>query len=424
MGTMVNRVSKGYKWLIILLAAVGSNVCYMSIWLFYSFYDLIQVHFNASSVGMGLLGTISGGLMLLGYPVGGIIVDKLGLRKAAVICAAYTAVDFILLSQSSNFNTFLAAEAISCFGTGIAVAEYNKLVKFVSVPDTEGKNNGFLWMLYSASGSLIGLIVAYIVNTSGEESGWQLLCLFYGILSAVIAIVSIIFIKEDKFNEWSVMNKPDEDNAFHFRDLGKIILMPELWLISVVYFCTLMINAAGTYAVSMMRTVFLVPLGIVTAINVFKANFARIAIAPISGVLRDKFKSCQRISRLLIIIALVGFVIFFAFPMNEKYMWVGIVLVLTCTIAYSLECVTWAVPVSEIGISSKYFGTAVGIFNALGCIGDMFIYVLCGNWLTKYGTEGNRYIFGFIGAMLIIGFVASLLETRMQKKRLAKESSN
>ena len=69
-------------------------------------------------------------------------------------------------------------------------------------------------------------------------------------------------------------------------------------------------------------------------------------------------------------------------------------------------------------LAPSLYGTAIGTYNAIGCISDAFIYILCGYFVDTYGViTGNRYVFVFIGIMLFICLALTYVETKMIKKR-------
>ena len=156
-------------------------------------------------------------------------------------------------------------------------------------------------------------------------------------------------------------------------------------------------------------------------LGVFRTYLGRVILSPLSGAMIDKMGSSMGVIRILLGITLAGFILFFLFPMTSDYFWVAILLVAACTIGFGMQATCWITPISEIKVPIAYHGTAIGVYNGIGCISDAFIYVLTGSWIDKYGDiDGNRIGFAFIGVMLIICFILTIIETRMIKKRAAK----
>lgn len=414
---MTNKVSNGYKWLMLFLVGFGYSTCCMTIWMFYSYYDLMQEYFQATNTQMGYLGLITGLVMIVCWPVGGMVADKISMKKAFIGCMAFTIVFFVILAGLDNFNIYLIMLFASCFMMGIYYTLFGKIVKGVSTPESEGKNTGYFWAIYALGGTIIGALGSYFVGKMGM-GGWRpLMYMFIG-LAIVCAVVCYFCLDSSKFNDWTVLEKDKDATKFDMKQVKKVILMPEIWVASLIYFTMLMITCAGIRAVSMMKTVYMVPLGIVTFIGIIRQYIGRVILCPVSGALIDKWGSSMKVIRFLVAITLIGMAIFFIFPMGGDYWWVGIVLVVACTIGYGMQAPCWMTPISEIGVPVAYHGTAIGLYNGIGCISDAFIYIICGNWVDKYGDiKGNQISIGFIAAMLIICFVLTIVETKMIQKR-------
>ena len=414
---MQNRVTPVYRWLMLVMCGFGYSATCMTLWMFYSYYDLMQEYFGVTNTQMGYLGLITGLVMIVCWPVGGMIADKISMKISYVGCMIFTIAVFAIMSVSNSFNLYLVVVFASCFMMGIYYTLFSKIVKGVSTPETEGKNTGWFWALYSVGGTIIGALGSVFVSRMGL-AGWRPLMYMFIICSVLMIGMCLLFLKEDKFNDWSVMETSGTPSTFQFKDVGKVLLMPEIWVAGLIYFTMLMITCAGIYAVSMMKTIYLVPLGIVTFIATFRQYIGRVILSPVSGALIDKLGSSMKVIRLLLVVTMVGFVVFFLFPMGGSFAWVGILLVVACTIGYGMQAPCWMTPISEIKVPHAYHGTAIGVYNAIGCISDAFIYILCGHFVDTYGDiQGNKYVFLFIGIMLVICFVLTIVETNMIKKR-------
>ncbi len=413
---MENKVSNGYKWLMLIMCGFGYTGTCMNIWMFYSYYSLMQAYFGASNTEMGYIGTITGLVMIVCWPLGGMVADKIRMKTAYIGCMIFSVADFIVLAFSQSFSLYLVTVFLSCFMMGIYYTLFGKIVKGVSTPETEGKNTGYFWALYALGGSIVGAVGSYFVSKM-DLAGWRPLMFMFIAVDVVCSIICIAALDEGKFNDWSVLEGSGAPK-FQFSQVGKVLLMPEIWVAGLIYFTMLMITCAGIMAVSMMSTIYMVPLGIVTFIGIFRQYLGRVILSPLSGALIDKAGSSMKVIRLFVSITLAGFVLFFVMPMGNEYFWVGILLVVACTIGYGMQSPCWMTPITEIKVPIAYHGTAIGLYNAIGCISDAFIYVITGIWVDKYGDiTGNRISFAFIGGMLILCMVLTFVESRMIAKR-------
>lgn len=233
---MENRVTPGYKWIMLAMCGFGYSATCMTLWMFYSYYDLMQEYFGVTNTQMGYLGLITGIVMIICWPVGGMIADKIPMRVSYLGCMVFTIVVFAIMSVSNSFNLYLAVVFASCFMMGIYYTLFAKIVKGVSTPETEGKNTGWFWAIYSVGGTIIGFFGSMFVSKMGL-AGWKpLMYMFIG-CSILMCVVCVAFLREEKFNDWTVLDAPGESSGgFQLSQVGKVLLMPEIWVAGLIYF--------------------------------------------------------------------------------------------------------------------------------------------------------------------------------------------
>lgn len=418
---MQNRVKPGYRWTVSVLNAIGFYTASQLAWLFYGFFDFIKNYFDATGSQMGLIGTITGLVMIVCWPLGGMIVDRLPIRVSFIGSMVLTSIIYVINAFVTSFNVYLTIVFLSCLLVGAYYGLAAKMVKRLNTPESESKGLGWLWSFYAITGSLLGFAGAYLVKYL-DLGAWKPLMFMFAAFSAVVAIGGFFLVKEEKLNDWSQLQIGEASaSKFSFKQVTKVLLMPELWVAGLIYHTMLMMTAAGISAVSMLADIYMVPLYIITAIGTIRAYLARSVLSPVTGVIVSKTGDSMKLIRILVLLALAGIAVFFMFPMGGEYMWVGILLVAVMTIGFGMQAPLWMTPINELQIPVAYQGTAVGLYNAIGCIGDAYIYIVTGYLVDRYGIyDGNRYIFMLIAAMLILCFVLTLLCSKMIKKRRAK----
>ena len=57
---MENKVDSKFKWIMLAMCGFGYSATCMTLWMFYSYFDLMQEYFQATSIQMGYIGTITG----------------------------------------------------------------------------------------------------------------------------------------------------------------------------------------------------------------------------------------------------------------------------------------------------------------------------------------------------------------------------
>lgn len=418
---MENRVTPGYRVLMMVINAIAFYTSGQLAWMFYGFFDLIQAYFGASSSQMGLIGTVTGLVMIVFWPLGGMIADKLSIRMAFVGSMSVTTGIYVLYAFVTDFNMYLFMVFCSCLVVGVLYGLAAKVVKRLHTPDTESKGLGWLWSIYALIGTVLGFAGSYLIETM-DLAGWKPLMFLFAGASAVATIGGFLLLKEEKLNDWSALEKDtgEKKSGFSFADVKQVLLMPELWVAGLIYHTMLMITCAGIYAVTMLGNIYMVPLSVITAIGTVRAYLARTFLAPMTGSIVAKTGDSMKLIRFLVSLAIAGIVVFFMFPMGGDYMWVGILLVGVMTIGFGMQAPLWMTPINEIRVPTAYQGTAVGVYSAIGCITDAYIYVLCGYFVDTYGVyTGNKMVFGFIACMLVICFFLTIKCGKMIEKRNA-----
>jgi MFS family permease len=115
-------------------------------------------------------------------------------------------------------------------------------------------------------------------------------------------------------------------------------------------------------------------------------------------------------------------VIFMSMPAGSN---TTILLVLTlCAgiLTYMARGSMFAIP-SELEIPRKYAGSTSGLVCAIGYCPDLFIFVLFGYWLDKFGNDGYQKIFTYAAIVMAIGVLNAVATQLYKKKVLAKSLS-
>ena len=416
---MENRVKPGFRRIALFFNAIAFYTSGQLAWMYYGYFDLMKEYFGVSGTEMGYLGLVTGLVMIVCWPLGGMIADKLSIRTAFVSMMGATTAIYVINSFVTNYYVYLGIVFVSCLVVGGLYGLAAKVVKRIYTPETENTGVGFLWAVYAIIGTALGFSGAYLVELYGL-AGWSPLMFLFAGASAVAAIGGFFLLKEENLNP-VVVDESAEKSAFKFADVKKVLLMPELWVAGLIYHTMLMMTCAGISAISMLGDIYMVPLAVITAIGTVRAYLARVFLAPTSGAIVAKTKDSMGMIRYLCIAAIAGIVLFFLFPMTSDYMYIAIILVVVMTIGFGMQAPLWMTPINDMRIAPAYQGTAVGVYNAIGCISDAYIYILTGWFVDTYGVyQGNQMTFGFIGVMLAICIVLTIVCGKMIKKRNAK----
>ncbi len=168
--------------------------------------------------------------------VSGLLASRLGERKLIVAGLTVVALSMMAVSQAGGFWGVLVLYVVTGFGAGCANIPIMALVSHWFGRTLRGRAAGFI---VSGSGLAIvfsGWVIPLINGQVGAE-GWRWSWLLLGALSLVIAIASLILIR-NRPEELGLhpLGTSGEEHASHHRDLPDINAGPIITHLGVVYF--------------------------------------------------------------------------------------------------------------------------------------------------------------------------------------------
>lgn len=388
--------------------------------------------------------------------LGGIILDKLGVRKTGILATltmlvgtmirywALTSAELIgqswnILGSDTNAQVFMASVGFSIFCVGLEVAGIT--VSKIIVKWFKGKELALamgLEMAVARLGTGLAILVAPIIAFSNKVSTPVL----WGMILMVIGTFAFFFYTtKDKKLDTSLIaagEKPQEtseEDKFRLSDIGLIIKNKGFWLIAIL--CVLFYSAVFpflNYAADLMVNKFGVSpkfAGIIPSL----LPFGTIILTPFFGNLYDrkgKGASIMIFGSLLLIFVHA----MFSIPaLNQPA--VAVILVILLGIAFSLVPSAMWPSVPKI-IPEKQLGTAYALIFWVQNIGLMFVPLIIGKILDNYSVINREVVDGRIitqydytlpmVAFTILGVLALLfafwLKAEDKKKQYGLEKPN
>lgn len=383
-------------------------------------------------------------VFLLMLFVGGIILDKMGVRFAGILSCLLmlggTAIDFYAITfmdptQVLNINlqwiaysdptiklqVLVAALGFATFGMGYELC--NITVSKVVVKWFTGKEMALAMGIQVALlrlGTGLALAGAPMLADKISLSTPILIGLF---LVGVGLIIYLIFCSIDRKNESLLHDVASgDDEKFHFKDMGATMKNPGFWLITLLclfYYSSL--YPFLDFATKLMISKYGVEpsfAGLISSI----LPFTSIILTPLFGGMYDKIGKGATIMIIgTIMLTLVLAV--FALPLNSKVLAVCLMFILG--IAFSLlPSVLW--PAVPKIVPMNQLGTAYSIIYYIQNIGFMLIPIVIGGVLERNTVGDNvdytqaMWIFTGIGVAAIIVSVMILLIDRRKNYGLQK----
>ena len=150
---------------------------------------------------------------------GGIVIDRLGLRRSLVLCLIFMLAGSLLPALAPLYGIALIGRIVAGFGTGLSFIVCMKMVAVNFGPKKAGMIQGFYGGLFSG-----GSILAFYFLPSLVVYSWRLAFLGPAALVAC-CIVLVFFLKL----------KPEQPNGAPHLPVRKIAAMPQSWTIAALH---------------------------------------------------------------------------------------------------------------------------------------------------------------------------------------------
>ena len=185
-------LSSGRRWLILIIASMGSSIIYAPAYLKAVFYDPLQKALGVTNTQLGQVFSAYAITALICYLPSGIIADKVRMRTLASVGFISTAVLTFVYAMLPSIGMLYAVFVLMGITTILIWwgVRY-KLVRLVSKEDEYPKRIGVSYGIYGVAGLLIGLVSTAIVAAVGENLGLGVSIYLY-FLAGVILVLGIL----------------------------------------------------------------------------------------------------------------------------------------------------------------------------------------------------------------------------------------
>jgi MFS family permease len=415
---MENQESKLMKYLQILALGVAGGSIYLMPYIRYVFYDWQIEAMGITNTQLGLLSTVYtiGNVIL--YIPGGIIADKFSTKKCILISLLSTTVLTLIFAFTMGSYT-LALIIWLLFAVTTTFLFWDALMKTIRLIGDE-KEQGFMFGLYYMGNGLtgaiagtIGLRAASTADTATGKFFWGVIV--YGCATGVAALLIALLLKT---KSKKVVAKKDPDSEFKFELVGKLIKSPTVWLFSIIVFTGYAVFSSTSYFTPYLTDV----VGITPEESGYLSivrSYIFYVLTPLSGIFADKvIKSTSKWFIALFLILAALFIGIFFIPKSASVGFVSFYTLLPGLFGLALYGIVFSIA-AETKIPAAVMGTAVGIASIIGYAPDFFMAAMFGNWLDTLGSGGYKFIFIFLAANCIVGFVGALIVHIRGKKAIS-----
>ncbi|MDR0500211.1 MAG: MFS transporter [Coriobacteriales bacterium] len=362
-----DELSKGLKWLLLILASIGSSIIYAPAYLKAVFYDPLQQALGVTNTELGAVFGAYAITALICYLPSGIIADKVRMRTLSSVGFISTAIlTFVYAALPSIEVLYVIFVLMGVTTILIWWGVRYKLVRLVSKEDEYPKRIGLSYGLYGVAGLLIGFVSTAIVAAVGENLGLGV-SVYLGFLGAIIlalGILSLIFIPKFK-------GEIKTGGGFNLSEFVSALKSPVVWLAAISLFFVYFFYTGVTYTTPYLTGILGASLVVTTVIANIRNYGITLLSGPIFGVIANKLKpSLVIVAGSLVFCVALAALIFL--PQIPAMIVVAAVLIILLGFIANGAFGVVSAQLTEGHVPLHYFGAATGILSIIGFLPDTF----------------------------------------------------
>jgi len=379
------------QWLMLILAFLTSLTMHLLLFSYSQLKETIILEMRLTYAEAGFIFSMSVlALIILRVPWG-IVIDRLGARKAAGLALTLLGVFGVLRGFAVNYETLLLFQLFLGVGFAAVMPCLPKLVAEWFPSEKAGFAIGV-----SISGYAIGDVIAlsatpYLLTLFGS---WRNVFYAYGIWALILTVIWWILAREPSQN-YETRQSFDVYSYSSLKNFVALFKIKQIWLLSGLYL------AAGTcydtiliWLPSILETegVELVAVGLITSMLPLGFLVASFAV----GALSDRVGLRKPFILLLGLVS--GPAIYATGVLRGPVLWFLAFLIGLCTIGVLTIVLTMPVELPE---TAHLVGSALGLIASVGNLGSFFMPTVVGR---IRDVTGN-----FLWSMLILAILGELM---------------
>ena len=417
-----SQSDKGSRYFQLMLLVLAAGAIYPILYLRQVYQTTMLEVFQINHSELGYLYSMLGTIFLLSYLPSGWLADRVAPRFLIFFSLVATGALGLWYSTAPSMNGLMII--FGCWGVTTGLTFWASVLKRVKMIAHHTEQGRFFGILDGGRGLVEALLAtvalglfAFATETRGESTakGFKHVVYLYAFTCIAIGCL-LVLIKDPKSMEDTPAVEKGKFNLLS--DLGTLVKIPELWLVTAIVFCGYHIFWA-TYSFSD----YLQGSGM-TAVMAGTITTIKLWMRPIGGIgggwLGDKFSniSVLIVALLLASLAIVGLIVFPA--LNSIGLLIATVIFIGL-MTYAIRGLYWAI-LDSCNIPLRITGLAIGIVSVVGYMPDAFIPLING-YLTEHfpGALGYKLYFGYIATIGLIGTLAAVtLRARINRQSLKK----
>ncbi|MEG0376242.1 MAG: MFS transporter [Raoultibacter sp.] len=408
-----------YKWFLIALVSMGSSIIYTPIYLKNVFYEPLMQGLGCTNADLGALLSCYAITAVITYLPAGILADKIRMRTLSWIGFGGTAVlTFIYAMLPSLGMLYVLFVGFGITSILIWWGTRFKIVRLCCAEDEYAGKIGASYSIYGAAGLIIGFINTAIVSAIAVPAlGIQVLLVFLGVLIAILAVLSFIFIPDFK-------GEIDKNaKMFSLAEVVRAIKHPGVLWACLAYFFVYAVYQGVTYTTPFMTSAFAAPVVVVSIVGLIRTYGIGLIAGPIAGFVADKMKSPSKSILIFFAAAVIVLAAFLVLPRDAAMVFaVAALVVVLGFVTYGAFSIGSS-PLTEAKVPMSIFGTASGILSVVGFMPDVFIHTWFGGMIDAQGDAAFSPIFMILIVFAVAGCLCLVMTRRAMKKNQAAEKN-
>jgi predicted MFS family arabinose efflux permease len=398
------------RYVIIMIMCIGSSALYFLPYLRWTFYDSLLAAVNLSTSQFAATLSIYGLSSMIFYAPGGYLADKFSPKRLLSIAFLLTG---LLGFWYATYPSFVIQMVIFFLWGAIATAFFWSSMLKIAKSLGDSTEQGRMFGVLEGSRGLLDMCIAFVFlfffsKVANEIAGITGILIGDSILCLVASVLVWIFISD---------HVTGSIGEIKIRDIGRVLKMPSVWILSLVVLSCYSIYITSTYLTPYMTEMLKLSASVAAGLAIVRSYFFMFVGGPIGGFVADKTGSIPRViivCFIIIIVALTGFVVL---PASPDVAVLAIILMLLCIAGVCGMRGIYFAPLDQCKVPHHLSGTAIGVISVIGFTPDIFMNTIAGTLLENYpGADGYRYLFIVSLALAAMGFVAAFVLNQHVKK--------
>lgn len=405
---------KRFLSLFSLIAAGG--IIYVLPYMRQSYHATMIEVLEVTNTELGVLNAVFGIFAVICYVPGGWLADRYDPRTLLTVSLTGSGLAGLYFATLPSYAGMMAVHAI--WGVTTILTFWAAFVKATRETGTEQEQAKVFGIVEGGRGlfeAVLGAItVALFAAYATKAEGLQAVIFMHGALCVLVGgMLWLVLPKEQTTTKVDVQKEQEHSST----DLMLMAMrLPSVWLMAVIVLCAYSCYW-GTFSLSYFATDGFEQTDVYGAtLSNFRMWFRPFA-AVAAGYIAMRMGTQRFILGAFVLMGISYFVLTLM-PTGIDTLWLlWADTAMLAFLVFSLRAVYFAL-LEESKIPLHLTGMAVGIISVIGYLPDVFFPLLTGWLYDNYpGAVGHQILFGGLSFAAIVGFSATWMLTRMNRKR-------